>query len=131
MCEDCVAPFDYPQMRWFKKVSPKNPVAVCRDCNEEKETVPVEEGEIVGVGSFECHCENAYTVICRGIDTAMCYECEQESHPIRVNPRGIIKRKTSNLHSCSRCNHGKIKPCPNFVLYLIIFMTQFFERVNT
>lgn len=127
----------YEVSRWFKKVSVNHPVAVCRECLEEKEAVPVNEGELVGVGFFDCispdsdssstesdssassstesdsSC-NQYTVLCRGIDTAICYECGEENHPITVNPRNRIRKKTNKKHSCSRCQHGRIKPCPNF-----------------
>ena len=121
-CEDCEPRNKkYKVCRWFQKVSVSYPFAVCRECKEEKPAVPVEEGELIGVAKFVCKralsleqkCENEYTVICRGVDTALCYECEFENSPISVNPRSTINAKTDNKHSCSRCRHGKIRPCPN------------------
>ena len=121
LCEECKPRIKkYTVCRWLTKVSAseKNPKDVCRECKKEKEAVPVNEGEIVGVAKFVCdECDNEYTVICRGVDTALCYgmdyHCGAENSPISVNPRAKIRKKTDNEHSCSRCEHGKIKNCPN------------------
>ena len=114
LCEECEPRIEkYTVCRWFSKVSEKHPFFVCRECGEEKKAVPVDKGELVGVAKFVCECHNEYTVICRGMDTALCYYCGAENSPISVNPPRKIRRETSNEHSCSRCGHGKIKNCPN------------------
>ena len=118
LCEECKPQIKkYTVCRWFSKVSEKHPFFVCRECKKEKKAVPVNEGELVGVAKFVCEeCHNKYTVICRGIDTALCYaeNCSgAENSPISVNPLRKIRRKTSHEHSCSRCEHGKIEQCPN------------------
>ena len=114
LCEDCVPQNKkYTVCRWFKKVSVNHPFCVCRECGEKKPAVPVDEGEMVGVGKFVCECENEYTVICRGVDRAECYECGVvDNSPQTVTPRDRIRRKTNKKHSCSRCRNGKIR-CPN------------------
>ncbi len=114
LCDTCIPRNKkYQVCRWFKKVSVNHPYAVCRECGEKKAAVEVEEGEMVGVGVFDCQCGNEYTVLCRGVDTAKCYECRNENHPTRVTP-GDVYRKTKKKHSCSRCSHGG-KRCPNLV----------------
>ncbi len=79
----------------------------CCDCDCDCECSDSDE--------FDCDCEitQTYTVVCRGIDTAVCYGCRKENYPIRLTPRGFIQKKTNRKHSCSRCNNGKINPCPN------------------
>lgn len=95
-CPDC-------DHRWFAKVSKKRPFSKCKGCGEEREAVPVEEGQLVGVAHFKCkmklcanmyctnklydieqckdrccgteYCHHEYVVICRGMDTAKCYKC--------------------------------------------------------
>ena len=65
--------------------------------------------EKVGARKFECICGNEYTVICRKIDTAPCYECERVNSPLYLKPLRNIQKKAA--HNCSRCNGAG--NCPN------------------
>ena len=142
-CKSKIKKYMDNEHRWWAKVSKKYPYSVCRECNEERTAVDVNDGELVGVGSFACGecnkertavdvnegelvgvgsfaCDSTeeeeqkeYTVMCRGIDTAECYGCGEHISPYKVNPLGRIKRITKKEHSCSRCKDGKIYPCPN------------------
>lgn len=71
-----------------------------------------DDEEKVGACKFECAvCGNEYTVICRMIDTATCYNCREENRPLSWAPPRDIQSESDNTHSCSRCN-GK-GDCPN------------------
>ncbi len=121
LCETCEPRYEkFRDVRWFKKVSVNHPFALCNGCDEEKAAVEVEKGELVGIGFFHCQCNNEYTVRCRGIDTAICYKCQKENHPVRISPLrwnkswNKKKTKTNNKHSCSRCGHSHSgNGCPN------------------
>lgn len=74
-----------------------------------------ENEDKVGACKFECvNCENEYTVICRMVETAECYNCHEYNRPLNwAPPRDhVIQGETDNKHSCSRCD-GKGN-CPNF-----------------
>lgn len=71
-----------------------------------------DDEEKVGACKFECFsCSNEYTVICRMMDQAKCYNCDVENRPLSWAPPRNIQSETNSTHSCSRCN-GKDR-CPN------------------
>ena len=112
-CEPAHPRFDV--RRWHKPVPDDHPFSTCTKCKKEYEACPIGEEFGVGVCKFVCEnpvCDNKYTVICRMIDMAVCYECAEMNSAVEFMPRRPIKRKTNNKHSCSRCNNGK-KSCPN------------------
>ena len=114
-CPDCEpANIRYDVKRWHKVVPDDHPYSTCDECGEEYEACPVGEEFGVGVCKFECEeCDNKYTVVCRMIDMAQCYQCFNMNSAVEFKPRHRIDRKTSNEHSCSRCDNGKKKRCPN------------------
>ncbi len=116
-CKSRIKKYMNIEHRWKAKVSKKHPYSVCRVCNKERKAVDVNDEKMVGVGFFCCDCGHEYTVICRRIDTAVCYKytswCSEENYPYKVYLRRRIKRQTDNEHSCSRCDDGEIYPCPN------------------
>ena len=99
--------------RWHKVVPDDHPYSTCNGCGEEYEACPIGEEFGVGVCKFECEeCGNKYTVKCRMIDMAQCYKCFKLNSAVEFTPVRRIDRKTSNKHSCSRCDNGA-KKCPN------------------
>ncbi len=89
----------------------KDPYSECHGCGDEIEAFEVGEEIGVGVCTFVCPCGHEYTVICEITDTARCYECDEDNPPEDLKPPRRINRKTSNKHSCSKCN-GR-ENCPN------------------
>ena len=70
-----------------------------------------DDGSVPHARKFRCDCGNEYTVVCRKIDTAPCYDCERINSPFRRAARRNIQRKSDKKHSCSRCNG--LGNCPN------------------
>ena len=66
---------------------------------------------VPGTCRFECSsCPNKYTVTCRLVDTALCFQCNTDNSPLGLENR-IISALTDKTHKCSRCPlHGI---CPN------------------
>jgi len=66
----------------------------------------------VGACSFECKvCNNEYTVLCRMMDQAECFQCHSVNNPLHWAAPRELEHKTNNPHSCSRCMpNGE---CPN------------------
>lgn len=94
---------------WLKRTIPSQ----CNKCGEDGQLIP--KGEEIGVFvcKFKCECGRQYTVKCRMQDTAKCYKCRKHNSPHGFIPRWNIKKKTDNVHSCSRCNDGRDGHCPN------------------
>ena len=114
-CPDCEpAKPRYDVRRWCKMVPDDDPYSTCNSCGEEYEACPIGKEFGSGVCKFECdECHNNYSVLCRMIDLAECYQCFKMNSAVEFTPPRRIKRKTNNKHSCSRCDNGK-KSCPNF-----------------
>ena len=115
-CEPANKRFDVK--RWHKVVPDDNPYSTCDGCGEEYEACPIGQEFGVGVCKFECEeCANKYAVVCRMIDMAECFQCYKHNSAVEFTPRRKIDRKTGNKHSCSRCDNGKKKRCPNLSYY--------------
>ena len=112
-CPDCPPARDhYDIRRWHKRVPDSNPFSVCTSCNEEYEACPIGEEVGVGVCMFKCDCGHEYSVVCEMTDTATCFQCyNSDIEPHEYTPLRRIKGKSSNKHSCSKCNGSG--NCPN------------------
>ena len=110
---------------WWAMVPNGDPRSECRGCGNEFEAIL--DGEWVGVGACLFQCDECkiepkcdedgpkprmYTVLCEWTDTAKCYGCGKQHSPIEFKPPRRIKKKTENVHSCSKCNG--CGDCPNF-----------------
>ncbi len=113
VCDVCKGRDPRYKRIWWDRVTDDDPYSPCRGgCG--KKVKAIEVGKEIGVGAckFECPCGNEYTVICEMTDTARCYECDRKDNlPVEFKPPRKIEKKTSNTHSCSKCN-GR-KNCPN------------------
>ena len=110
VCEPARKRFDV--RRWHKIVPDNHPYSTCTKCGVEYRACDIGNEFGVGVCKFECECDNKYTVVCRMIDLAECYQCYKKNSAVEFTPRRKIDKKTGNKHSCSRCDDGK-KDCPN------------------
>ena len=95
---------------WFERAARSQ----CRKCKNDG--TPIPRGEEIGVFAckFKCDCGNEYTVLCEMTDTAECYACKAPGvSPYEFWPRQYIKKKSDNVHSCSKCEHLPAGGCPN------------------
>lgn len=113
VCEPASSRYDVK--RWHKVVPDDHPYSTCNTCGEEYEACPIGQEFGVGVCKFvcdECGRDSTYSVVCRMIDMAECYQCYSMNSAVEFTPRRRIDRKTDKKHSCSRCDNGR-KKCPN------------------
>ena len=63
-----------------------------------------DDEEVASPCRFECfECDNKYTVKCRMIDTAKCFECQEVNKPMG-RALGVIEARSNAMHQCSRCD---------------------------
>ncbi len=117
ICRGCPGKYSYHKYRvWHGWVDSNYLKSRCHNCNKMKEAVPRGEEEGVHVCNFHCPCGNEYVVRCEMRDTACCYACRARGRVRQVAPHSFqplrkIKKKTDNVHSCSKCNGSG--DCPN------------------
>ena len=72
---------------------------------------PEVDDAAVGACSFKCSCNNEFTVLCRMMDQAECFQCHSLISPLHWAPPRELEHRTNSPHSCSRCQpNGE---CPN------------------
>ncbi|XP_033126358.1 shiftless antiviral inhibitor of ribosomal frameshifting protein homolog [Anneissia japonica] len=97
---------------WWRWVPAHKPVSRCFKCKVRYDALVVDDE--YGKGTYRCSCGNIFTGKARYSVGAKCSRCQEMVYPFEIGPLREGQRRSRHGHSCERCEHGRIYPCPAF-----------------